>query len=379
VGQLKGALCQVRQRDGGYGGVQRPMRVLPQRILLLAASLQIAACDESSGGTSVAPGSGGFASGGFASGASGDAMGSDAAAAGGASTEGTGGASTSAGGAPVDSGVTPTADGGNGPHSPAELLGGLGAWHLTLPTGPSNSATQIDPPALDAYADAYFGLANTGDRVRMVDLFGGSRTSTSTAFARTELRQEYAGPGALGNADWPCETSVHQMHVMQRIALTPLHKPEMSVGQIHDAKSDLLEVRYIGPEDANGVGTGDGKTDIGKIEAHFNNDTSFKVLDIAYTVGDFMTLDVSTDGAGGMTVHYENVTRGTASTESTAFYGSVSGGCYFKAGNYHQACTIEDANGNTNAACKAKSWPSARFETDPFGESVLELFKLTAQ
>ena len=51
----------------------------------------------------------------------------------------------------------------------------------------------------------------------------------------------------------------------------------------------------------------------------------------------------------------------------------------FKAGNYHQACTIQDANGNTNAACKAKKWPSGRYETDPFGQSVLELFELTAQ
>jgi hypothetical protein len=302
-----------------------------------------------------------------------------ATAGGGASKESTGGASSSAGGAPGDSGVIPTTDSGSMPRSPAGLLAGLGAWHLTLPIGPSNSATQIDPPELDTYADAYFGIADKGDRVRMVDLFGGSRTSTGTAFARTELRQEYAGPGALGNADWPCKTSVHRMHVKQRIALTPLHKPEMSIGQIHDASNDLIEVRYIGPEDADGIGTGDGKTDMGRIEAHFNNDTAFKVLDTTYTVGDVMALDVSTDGAGSMTVHYENVTRGTAMDASAAFYASVSGGCYFKAGNYHQACTIEDTNGNTNAACKAKNWPSGRFETDPFGQSVLELFELTVQ
>jgi hypothetical protein len=307
-------------------------------------------------------------------------------ASGGSGTVGTGGAPSSRGGATGDSGATPTGnsgtptpDGGKGPRSPAELLGGLGAWHLTLPNGPSNSATEIDPPELDTYADAYFELADTGDRVRMVDLFGGSRTSTGTAFARTELRQEYAGTGALGNADWPCKTSVHRMHVKQRIALTPLRKPEMSIGQIHDGSNDLLEVRYIGPEDADGIGTGDGKTDTGKIEAHFNNDTAFKVLDSAYTVGDVMTLDVSTDGAGSMTVQYANLTSGTARAESAAFYGSVSGGCYFKAGNYHQACTVEDTNGNTNAACKAKKWPSGRFETAPFGQSVLELFELTVQ
>jgi hypothetical protein len=112
-------------------------------------------------------------------------------------------------------------------------------------------------------------------------------------------------------------------------------------------------------------GTGDGKTDTGKVEAHFNNDTAFKVLDTAYTVGDVMILDVSTNGAGSMTVHYENVTRGTATVESAAFYASVSGGCYFKAGNYHQACTIEDTNGSTNAACQAQEVAERTIRNQP--------------
>ena len=38
------------------------------------------------------------------------------------------------------------------------------------------------------------------------------------------------------------------MTVRQRILRTPTHKPQMSVGQIHDAKSDNLEVFYNGPK-----------------------------------------------------------------------------------------------------------------------------------
>jgi len=168
------------------------------------------------------------------------------------------------------------------------------------------------------------------------------------------------------------------MHVKQVIARSPLHKPEMSIGQIHDASNDLLEVRYIGPEDMNGIGTGDGLTDTGAIEAHFNNDTSSQVLDMAYRIGDTMTVDVTTDGAGNMTVSYANARTGATKTVKQAFYNSVSGGCYFKAGNYHQACTKIDINGKTNAACSAKGWPSGRWETDPMGQSILELFELSA-
>jgi hypothetical protein len=91
-----------------------------------------------------------------------------------------------------------------------------------------------------------------------------------------------------------------------------------------------------------------------------------------------MNVDISSDGAGNMTVRYDNVTSGTTRSVSAAFYGSVSGGCYFKAGNYHQACTIQDINGSTNIACQGKPWPAGRFESDPFGQSILELFELTA-
>jgi hypothetical protein len=34
-------------------------------------------------------------------------------------------------------------------------------------------------------------------------------------------------------------------------------------------------------------------------------------------------------------------------------------------------------NGNTNTACKAKGWTSGRYESDPEGQSLLEIFALT--
>src|SRR5689334_21105857 len=154
------------------------MRMRPRRVFLVPLSLLFAACSQPSGGTSRAPANDGSASGGSASGgsasggsasetggaaASGGATAGDGASAGG--TAGTGGASSSTGGASGDSGVIPTTDGGNAPRFPAELLGGLGAWHLTLPTGTNSiKATEKDQPELETYADAYFGLSAAGDR-----------------------------------------------------------------------------------------------------------------------------------------------------------------------------------------------------------------------
>lgn len=308
--------------------------------------------------------------------ASGGAAGSGGMAAPGGSSSGGGGSPSSAAG---EAGTEASTNAGaTSSEVPASILGGLGSWHLTLPTGPSEKATQINQPELATYSDAYFEPTADGHGVRMVALFGGSRTSTGTAFARSELRQDYAGPGALAGKSWACGSSKHAMHVRQRVMQSPLHKPEMSLGQIHDAENDLLEITYIGPEDADNIGTGDGVRDVGVIEAHFNNDTSVAALDAAYHLGDTMQVDISADGAGNMVVAYRNDTTGASKSVTQKFYGSVKGGCYFKAGNYHQACTKLDINAETNAACAAKNWPAGRWETDPRGTSVLELYELSA-
>lgn len=253
--------------------------------------------------------------------------------------------------------------------SPAQLLGGLSDWHLTLPVGASDAATQVDQPQLDGYSDPYFFVADSVRAVRFIALFGGARTSASTAYARSELRQEYRGAGALPRHSWPCRTSAHSMHLVQRVVQTPPHKPEMSIGQIHDDTNDLLEVRYVGQH---------GVADHGIIRAHFNDDRNVQELDSGYHVGDTMVVDISTDGAGNVAVEYQNPRAGVTKRVTSAFYDQVSGGCYFKAGNYHQACSKLDINGQTNVACAAKGWPATRWETDPHGQSVLDIFELGA-
>lgn len=255
---------------------------------------------------------------------------------------------------------------------PAALLGGLARWHLTLPTSATRQAfpaDQIDQPALATYSSAWFRLNDSKTAVLFVTNVGGATTSAGTAFARTELRErDERGEKSA----WDCGSAVRSMSVRQRILQTPTHKAEMSVGQIHDARSDNLEVFYKGPlTGANGV------SDSGRMLAKFNGEglAASPVLDDDYRVGDMMKVTVSTR-AGRMTVDYRNERSGRVSSASAAFK-EVSGGCFFKAGNYVQACTKVNVYGVTNANCSRKAYPPAWFETDPHATAVLEIHSLS--
>ncbi len=256
--------------------------------------------------------------------------------------------------------------------SPADLLGGLKRWHLTLPSSQAKQAfpaDQIDQPELATYSSEYFKLNESKTAVVFTAIMGGATTSAGTAFSRSELR-EYDTQG--NKADWNCSKDVRTMTLRQRIVKTPTHKPEMSVGQIHDAKSDNLEVFYQGPKkNVNGT------TDVGRMIAKFNGESSSKapVMDDDYKIGDMMQVKVSTKD-GVMTVDYKNERSGKSATVSKPFE-KVTGGCYFKAGNYPQACTKQNVYGVENPNCSKKSYSPEKFETDPKATAVLEIYALS--
>lgn len=256
--------------------------------------------------------------------------------------------------------------------SPADLLGGLKRWHLTLPTSTEKKAfpaDQVDQPQLASYASEFFKLNDDKTAVVFTTIVGGATTSAGTAFARTELRErDVQGEKAA----WNCASDVRSMSVRQRILKTPRHKPEMSVGQIHDAKNDNLEVFYRGPEK-----NVNGSTDVGTMVAKFNGEAASKapVLDDSYRVGDMMQVTVSTK-AGVMTVDYRNERSGKTASASRPFEGVI-GGCFFKAGNYPQACTKTNIYGVENPNCSKKQYRDEQFETDPQATAVLEIHSLS--
>lgn len=262
----------------------------------------------------------------------------------------------------------------------------LDYWRLdtNLPTGTNyQNALTKSVSDLDTFNDSYFRVV-TGGGVSMRARFGGAVTSTNTAYARTELREMADASTA---AAWACTSKAKQMFARIRIKATGHYKPEMSVAQIHDASSDVLEVLYIyeTSQNAGAFPAAGAIGDKGKIIAAWNGTrTGASTLDAAYVVGDTIEILITANGiagTGNMRVDYENVTQ-QKSSSGTAAFGTVSGGCYFKAGNYHQSCANTFVDGTTNPTCAGKSFPlSTGFTWEPDADRTLSseliLYNLT--
>ncbi|MCC5620365.1 polysaccharide lyase family 7 protein [Nostoc sp. CHAB 5715] len=273
------------------------------------------------------------------------------------------------------SGISNPSDGevsGGNAQYPADVLD-LSKWKITLPislNSNSNKATEIKQPQLKTYTNSeYFRLNAAKNGVLLKAIAGGARTSTNTAYARSELR-EMQGDGTE-SAAWNCVNTDHAMYLEQTLLHTTTNKPEATIGQIHDSKNDLVMVKYFGPDFANG------STDIGKLEARFNNDTTTKLLDSAYKLGDPMTIDIAVRSSGNVNITYKNLRSGVTSSTGTVRMTGIIGSCYFKAGIYIQACSKTDIYGNTNTVCANKNLSANKYETDPYAYAEIELRNIT--
>ncbi|MDB5888405.1 MAG: Acyl-homoserine lactone, partial [Rhodocyclales bacterium] len=251
--------------------------------------------------------------------------------------------------------------------SPSELLGGLKSWKLTLPTGPSDKATDILD--LSNYSNSpWFTLNPTRTAVNFRTNAGGSRTTKNTAYSRTELREMTSDGSGLGA--WACESAKRSMHIEQVLTHTAKNKPEASIGQIHDPVNDNLMLLYTGPANANGA------TDTGTLTAYFNNRASSVVLDSAYKLGDKMVIDVTVaDGAVG--VKYQNLRSSRVLDSGPVAFINVKGACYFKAGMYIASCSKTDSNGGANQVCVNKGWTANLYdEPDDYAELAISKLSL---
>ncbi|MEH2079239.1 MAG: polysaccharide lyase family 7 protein [Nostoc sp.] len=257
---------------------------------------------------------------------------------------------------------------------PADVLD-LSKWKLTLPISlnsppNSNKATEIKQPQLKTYSNSeYFRLNAAKNGVLLKAIAGGARTSKNTAYARSELR-EMQGDGTE-SAAWSCTNTDHAMYLEQTLLHTTTKKPEATIGQIHDSKNDLVMVKYFGPSFANG------STDIGKLEARFNNDNITKLLDSTYKIGDPMTIDIAVTSGGNVTVNYKNLRSGVTNSTGTVKMTGIIGSCYFKSGMYIQACSKTDIYSNTNTVCANKNLSTDKSETDPYAYAEIEVRKIT--
>lgn len=246
----------------------------------------------------------------------------------------------------------------------------LTRWKLTLPVDADGNGRADEVPAEGARGlEPWFGQADDGSLVFRANA-GGARTSANTAYARSELRElDSSGKPAA----WDCMNSERSLEIGQRLMQTTTAKPQVTIGQIHDAKNDNLMLRYSGPAKADGV------HDTGRIELLWNNASQRMLLDPAYTLGAPMQVRIELR-QGVAKVRYRNADSGVQREADAAFDAAgIRGGCFFKAGLYIQACSRTDSSGHPNAQCAAKGWAEARYDAaDAHAEVRIGELKLDA-
>lgn len=140
----------------------------------------------------------------------------------------------------------------------------LRKWKLTLPTGTKEEPNEIFYPALETYEDMYFdkgGPHDVFEGYRFIAPVGGVTTKGS-GYPRCELREmipsRKEAPTVITfdqlkdfNENKPVKAAWNinkgQKHTMTwtgYVVETPLVKPQVVIGQIHDSEDDLVMVRF---------------------------------------------------------------------------------------------------------------------------------------
>ena len=214
--------------------------------------------------------------------------------------------------------ATRSASGASSATRPSQVLD-LHNWYLTLPTGSSGEPDTVRQPALTSYSSPFFQLDPTRDGVVLTSNAGGVTTANST-YPRSELR-EMDGDKL---ASWSNTTGTHTMEVRQAVIQLPTAKPEVVTAQIHDTKSDVMEVRL------------EGKRLIGQ---YADGKQEF-VIDPAYVLGTPYDLRIVATG-GRIDVWYNGNHAGGLNQSGS--------GWYFKTGSYLQSNTDRGDAANAEA------------------------------
>jgi poly(beta-D-mannuronate) lyase len=191
---------------------------------------------------------------------------------------------------------------------PASVLD-LTNWKVTLPVaGSGGGALEVKQPQLASYSDPYF--RTDGGTVVFTAPVDGATTSGSS-YPRSELRE--MANGGKDNASWASTSGSHVMEITQAITQTPVAKPHVVAGQIHDSGDDVVMIRLEG---THLFVEGDGD--------------ELATLDANYRVGTPFTVRLEVTG-GRIKVFYNGVQK--------LDHPHAGSGLYFKAGAYTQSNT----------------------------------------
>jgi Alginate lyase len=123
---------------------------------------------------------------------------------------------------------------------PSEVLD-LENWYITLPTGAKGDPTTVDQPDLQTYTSPHFQLNAAKNGVVFTAPAGGVTTKNSK-YPRSELREM----NGQKKAAWSNKSGVHTLKMNAAVTELPKVKPELVTAQIHDGKSDVMQIRHEG-------------------------------------------------------------------------------------------------------------------------------------
>jgi Alginate lyase len=189
---------------------------------------------------------------------------------------------------------------------PGDLLD-LNDWYLTLPTGASGKPDTITEPALATYSSTWFTLDEARNGIVFTADAGGVTTVGST-YPRSELREM----NGTTKAAWSNTTGTHTMRLRQAVLVLPPVKPEVVTAQIHDAVSDVVEIRL----------------EATTLLAQYNDGHTDVTLDPDYVLGTPYDLQIVAT-AGRIEISYNGVLK--------ADIPQTGSGWYFKTGSYLQS------------------------------------------
>ena len=203
-------------------------------------------------------------------------------------------------------------------HSMPHALLGLSNWRQALPidTPHQGKPDQIDQPELANFSLAPYFYVNDAKTGVVFRAHAGGATTKNSKYPRSELR-EMTGNGTKA-ASWSNKNGVHTMTVRQAITHTPVAKPHVVAGQIHDDSDDVVMIRLEG---SRLFVQGDGD-DLG-------------LLDENYQLGAIFTIKIVASN-GHILIYYNDNLK--------VDYTKSKSDLYFKAGCYTQSNTDKGDN-----------------------------------
>ena len=244
-------------------------------------------------------------------------------------------------------------------------LGNLRDWkiHLPVPGAGKEWAEEVAQPELGRISrHPWFFVNEAGTGVVFRANAGGARTSNNTRFARSELLQmdtAYDGDRQIRyeRRGWDLADGVERrMFIDQTITAVPLQKPQVVVGQIHNARDDVLMLKFEGDSPGR-------RSVRGALQVRLNNAKDVYVIDPAYVLGTRFTVEVIAH-AGRISVLY----NGQATVVKEAPVRIETRDCYWKAGMY-----VQSSSRNTSA------YNNGFADEDPaeYGEVVVHALRLS--